>query len=303
MQKVAPHLRQKRIGHCGTLDPDATGLLLLTLGQATRLTRFLIHAPKVYEGDDHASGSPPTPTTPRAARSPSGRPTGSTRRRSTRRCRRFDGTFEQRLPAYCAHKIQGVKLYELARRGEEVPDANKDGHRRTSSPASPTSTDEPDRVPPHLHARAPTPAAWPTSSAPRSACGGHLSALRRTADRQARLWFDVADALTLAEANRRNAARSDARAAWMPLDPHPPAVRRRPRSTPQQERRRSTARPSCSAPRAAPRATGCGWSTGVGELVAVGIGGRDARALRCRRRSSPGSSSSAGPDVVGFSRI
>ena len=43
---------QKKIGHCGTLDPDATGLLLLTLGRGTRLTRFLIRAPKVYEGDD-----------------------------------------------------------------------------------------------------------------------------------------------------------------------------------------------------------------------------------------------------------
>src|SRR5947208_11184062 len=50
VQRVRRVLRQKKIGHCGTLDPDATGLLLLTLGTATRLTRFLIRAPKVYEG-------------------------------------------------------------------------------------------------------------------------------------------------------------------------------------------------------------------------------------------------------------
>src|SRR5436305_12365291 len=50
VQRVRRILRQKRIGHCGTLDPDATGLLLLTLGTATRLTRFLIRAPKEYEG-------------------------------------------------------------------------------------------------------------------------------------------------------------------------------------------------------------------------------------------------------------
>ena len=43
-------LGTKKVGHCGTLDPDATGLLLVTLGQATRLTRFLIQARKVYEG-------------------------------------------------------------------------------------------------------------------------------------------------------------------------------------------------------------------------------------------------------------
>jgi tRNA pseudouridine55 synthase len=51
VQKVRRLLKQKKIGHCGTLDPDATGLLLLTLGTATRLTRFLIRAPKVYEGE------------------------------------------------------------------------------------------------------------------------------------------------------------------------------------------------------------------------------------------------------------
>ncbi|HYN19444.1 MAG TPA: tRNA pseudouridine(55) synthase TruB, partial [Thermoanaerobaculia bacterium] len=50
VQRVRRLLKQKKIGHCGTLDPDATGLLLLTLGGATRLTRFLIRAPKVYEG-------------------------------------------------------------------------------------------------------------------------------------------------------------------------------------------------------------------------------------------------------------
>ena len=47
VQKVRRILRQKRVGHTGTLDPDATGLLVLTLGKATRLTRFFIQAPKV----------------------------------------------------------------------------------------------------------------------------------------------------------------------------------------------------------------------------------------------------------------
>ena len=50
VQRARRILKQKKIGHCGTLDPEATGLLLLTLGLATRLTRFLIRAPKVYEG-------------------------------------------------------------------------------------------------------------------------------------------------------------------------------------------------------------------------------------------------------------
>ena len=60
VQKVRRILRQKKIGHCGTLDPDATGLLLLTLGTATRLTRFLIRAPKVYEGAIRFGATPDT---------------------------------------------------------------------------------------------------------------------------------------------------------------------------------------------------------------------------------------------------
>ena len=50
VQEVRRITRQKKIGHCGTLDPGATGLLVATAGKATRLTRFLIRAPKVYSG-------------------------------------------------------------------------------------------------------------------------------------------------------------------------------------------------------------------------------------------------------------
>ena len=45
------HLRAKRVGHAGTLDPDATGVLLVGLGRATRLLRFLAALPKTYAAD------------------------------------------------------------------------------------------------------------------------------------------------------------------------------------------------------------------------------------------------------------
>ena len=48
VQRVRRILKLRRVGHCGTLDPSATGLLVTTLGKATRLTRFLVRAPKVY---------------------------------------------------------------------------------------------------------------------------------------------------------------------------------------------------------------------------------------------------------------
>ena len=56
---------QRRVGHAGTLDPDATGVLLVGLGRATRLLRYLSEAGKAYEGPS-CSASPPAPSTPPA---------------------------------------------------------------------------------------------------------------------------------------------------------------------------------------------------------------------------------------------
>lgn len=123
VQKARRIVQQKKIGHCGTLDPDATGLLLLTLGQATRLTRFLIRAPKVYTGviqlgsatDTYdASGTVTRTAQPEdLAR--------LTREQVESAMQTFCGKIEQKAPPYSAKKVGGVKFYELARRGEEVP--------------------------------------------------------------------------------------------------------------------------------------------------------------------------------------
>lgn len=128
VQRVRRVLKQKKIGHCGTLDPDATGLLLLTLGGATRLTRFLIRAPKVYEGvvqlgsatDTYdASGRVTSQAPPEAV-------AALTAEVVAEAMHRFEGTIEQKPPPYSAKKVQGVKYYELARKGEEVPDEPKE---------------------------------------------------------------------------------------------------------------------------------------------------------------------------------
>ncbi len=128
VQRVRRLLGQKKIGHCGTLDPDATGLLLLTLGTATRLTRFLIRAPKVYHGvirfgvvtDTYdASGKV-------QAEAPAEAVAALTREQVVRAMHGFVGAIEQQAPPYSAKKVHGVKLYELARRGEEVPVESKE---------------------------------------------------------------------------------------------------------------------------------------------------------------------------------
>lgn len=120
VQEVRRLFRQKKVGHCGTLDPDATGLLLLTLGQATRLTRFLISAPKVYAGTIRFGVA--TDTYDASGEVTEERPIADlTRQRVEAAMAEMVGTFEQVVPSYSAKKVQGVKHYELARRGEEVP--------------------------------------------------------------------------------------------------------------------------------------------------------------------------------------
>ncbi len=115
--------RQRRIGHTGTLDPMATGLLVLCLGTATRLVEYMTVHDKRYtaeitlgartdtddaEGEVIARSDVPevTPAMLRALEA------------------RFTGEIRQRPPAYSAIKIAGQRAYALARKGEavELPD-------------------------------------------------------------------------------------------------------------------------------------------------------------------------------------
>ena len=119
---------QRRVGHAGTLDPDATGVLLVGLGRATRLLRYLPEAGKAYGGAS-CSASPPARSTPRARcssnnRWPSREPT------SRHAVARFVGDIEQLPPMVSAVKVGGRRLHELARAGEEVERDAAPGARR-----------------------------------------------------------------------------------------------------------------------------------------------------------------------------
>jgi tRNA pseudouridine55 synthase len=100
-----------RVGHAGTLDPFATGLLLILIGRATRVQRFLMALPKSYAvrarlGYTSTTGDPEGEVAPgRTPPEPLALPTGRIR---------------QRPPAYSAIKIGGRRAYALARAGEEV---------------------------------------------------------------------------------------------------------------------------------------------------------------------------------------
>ncbi len=124
VQRARRLLQQKKIGHCGTLDPTATGLLLLTLGKATRLTRFLINAPKVYTGVIQFGAT--TDTFDAAGETIKQQPTDHLDGdRVAAAMADFVGEYNHLIPAYSAKKSGGRKRYELARRGEEVEEERK----------------------------------------------------------------------------------------------------------------------------------------------------------------------------------
>jgi len=217
VQKVRRILKQKKIGHCGTLDPDATGLLLLTLGTATRLTRFLIRAPKVYEGaiqlgvatDTYDASGQVVATAPAEAVA------AVTREQVAAAMKGFEGDIEQKPPPYSAKKVNGVKFYELARRGEEVPDEPKEV---TVFDFSPLSDLENGRFRFRLACSSGTYARGLAHDLGVAlGVGGHLAELRRTQIGS----FTVESAATLAGLEEAVAAGQPPGAAWIPFDQIP----------------------------------------------------------------------------------
>jgi tRNA pseudouridine55 synthase len=120
--RVRRVLREKRVGHTGTLDPFATGVLVVLVGRATRLAQFLAGAEKEYEATIRLGYATDTGDLTGARREGGGAVDCSTLGRAQLEAALapLRGEFEQVPPMYSAKKVQGRKLYELARRGEEV---------------------------------------------------------------------------------------------------------------------------------------------------------------------------------------
>ena len=109
---------QRRIGHAGTLDPDATGVLLVGLGRATRLLRFLQEAGKEYRA--RVVFGVATDTLDASGAVLERAEMSITREQLEVAARAFVGDIEQVPPMVSALKVGGRRLYELARAGEEV---------------------------------------------------------------------------------------------------------------------------------------------------------------------------------------
>jgi tRNA pseudouridine55 synthase len=196
-------LAMKRIGHAGTLDPMATGLLVILVGKATRISQYLTNLDKEYEGtielgkvtnSQDADGEvletrPVPPLTAEQVRAA---------------MQTFLGDQYQTPPMFSAIKVGGVPLYKLARKGEDV--AREPRFIRVAS------YELTRFAPPHLDFRLRCSKGTYVRTlahdlGQKLGCGAHLCALRRTATD--RLRIDAAlplgdiEALPLAEIERR----------------------------------------------------------------------------------------------------
>ena len=109
---------QRRVGHAGTLDPDATGVLVVGLGRATRLLRFVQESGKAYRGVIAFGVS--TTTLDAAGDVVDREPMPVERPDVEAATRAFIGEIEQLPPMVSAVKVKGRRLHELARKGIEV---------------------------------------------------------------------------------------------------------------------------------------------------------------------------------------
>lgn len=184
-------LQIQRIGHAGTLDPLATGVLVMLVGKATKISQYLMSADKVYEGEvtlgvrtnsQDAEGEvmetrPVPPLTEEQLRTA---------------MKGFLGDQYQTPPMFSAVKIGGVPLYKKAREGEEVE--------REPRFIRVAAFDLLSFASPKLAFRlACTKGTYVRTVAndlgEKLGCGAHLSALRRTGSGK----FDIAQCLPLAE--------------------------------------------------------------------------------------------------------
>ena len=123
--RVRKIIGERRVGHTGTLDPFATGVLVVLVGRATRLAQFLSGADKEYEAVIRLGFATDTGdvTGRRIDTEPHAKAQSSqsfSREEIEAAMAPLRGEIEQTPPMYSAKKVEGRKLYELARKGQEI---------------------------------------------------------------------------------------------------------------------------------------------------------------------------------------
>ena len=169
-------LNTKKIGHCGTLDPMATGLLMLVIGRATKIQDLLMSEDKQYVGTLTLGST--TSTQDRQGDTLEIKPVGDYSKEQIHASfDRFMGPFEQIPPMVSAIKKDGVPLYKLARKGIEIVREPRKVH-ITSYEVSRIDLPEVDftvNCSKGFYVRT-----YAHDIGAHLGCGAHLSALRRT---------------------------------------------------------------------------------------------------------------------------
>ena len=119
VDRVRHKLKMKRVGHAGTLDPNATGLLIILVGKATKLSQFLMGLDKTYEGVITLGAETTTQDVEGEVVAEKPVPELSEDQLKTY-MEEFIGDQYQIPPMFSAKKMDGVPLYKLARKGKTV---------------------------------------------------------------------------------------------------------------------------------------------------------------------------------------
>ncbi len=205
VQRARRALKVKKVGHTGTLDPMATGVLPLCLGEATKIAQFITESTKAYDATLQLGATTDTldadgkileerPVPPMSAE------------RLEQALEAFRGTFLQTPPMYSAVKVGGRRLYELARAGEEVERAAREVtvHELVLRDFSAAQVRLSVRCSKGFFVRV-----LAAELGEALGCCAHLTALRRTASGK----LSVSDAVTLADLE---AAFEASPPAWRP---------------------------------------------------------------------------------------
>lgn len=116
VDRLRRKLRMKKIGHAGTLDPLATGLLIMLVGKATKVSQFLISLDKAYEGTFLLGVETDSQDADGKVVAEKPLPDGLTEEMMLKEMAGFLGDQYQTPPMFSAKKIDGVPLYKMARR-------------------------------------------------------------------------------------------------------------------------------------------------------------------------------------------
>ncbi|MGI8602402.1 MAG: tRNA pseudouridine(55) synthase TruB [Verrucomicrobiales bacterium] len=204
---VRKRLAIKKVGHCGTLDPMATGLLIVVVGRATKIQDLLMAEDKEYEGTIRLGTS--TSTQDREGQMIQQRPVPELSLSEVEQAfARFAGGFYQMPPMVSAIKKDGVPLYKLARQGKEIEREPRLVHVYHHAIARIALPEIDFRV---LCSKGFYVRTYAHDIGEHLGCCGHLSALRRT--RSGR--FDLSRAITFARV--KEGPREDIEAALISL--------------------------------------------------------------------------------------